>query len=94
VRPTALQIEKLTFRAAGYFRHELRVSNSLLLFLVSTNRIRVRQTSTYPVYCLEDVERFLREEYPRDAQSRYAAVRRQAAQLAATAVASRGVARA
>jgi hypothetical protein len=92
--PAAAQkIETLTFRAAGYFRFKRRVSQSLLLFLVATSRVRVKLTSTYPLYCLEDVERFLNEEYPRDAHSMAAAERRRAAQQAATTVASRGVAR-
>lgn len=84
--------ETLTFRPAGHFRYELHVSHSLLLFLVATSRVRVKLTSTYPVYCVEDADRYLSQEYPRDAQSRAAANRRRAAQQAAITTAGRGVA--
>jgi hypothetical protein len=64
---TAVAMKKvgpLTFRSSGFFRNKMHVSPSILLLLLATGRLRVHMTSTYPLYCLEDVNAFLREERP------------------------------
>jgi hypothetical protein len=57
----ANKTEALTFRTASFFRRNMDVSQSKLLLLLATNRVRVRLTKGYPRYCLEDVQAFRKE---------------------------------
>jgi hypothetical protein len=54
----AKQFESLTFKSAGWFRDNMHVSQSTLLFLLATGRLHVRQTATYPLFCVEDVKAY------------------------------------
>lgn len=54
----ANKTEALTFKSASYFRHHMHVSQSTLLLLVTTAQVRVRLTSGYPQFCLEDINAF------------------------------------
>jgi hypothetical protein len=56
----ATKTNALTFKSAGYFRHHMSTSQSTLLLLLATSRVRVRLTNGYPLFCLEDVQAFRR----------------------------------
>jgi hypothetical protein len=52
----ANKTEALTFRTASFFRRNLRVSQSRLLLLLATSRVRVSLTKGYPLFCVEHVQ--------------------------------------
>lgn len=50
------------FQTAGWLKRVLRTDDSLLLRLVALGRVRVKKTSMYPRYCIEDVRACLMED--------------------------------
>ena len=74
--PATAKDATVTWKKAYWLRKHLYAYQSVMLRWVAMGQVRVRQTSGFPLYCLEDVKACLREDRPNGERAARAKVKR------------------